>query len=405
MDKDKLPPDPGSVSRIVLDTIVTEAVDSPVFRCSLRERPDLIANLTCRDIRGILRSCQAPKVYFNSDDEAREALRRYLEAHEEADENWRITYTKSGAKRQLSLDQTLEAPSSKHQAQAFPRPSSSSVDYQDQSNLANPQSNADFSLASTLRSVNDGISGSVSALAEAAGLLQLTIRGEQPPKERIQESLTHIQLAASVAQGLQIGLKACVDVLSLPGTMDPLRAAQHIATPLKPMPRESTTNVSSYATVVKSNKKPQTRKSTSQDKLVRKQMAEERKSTRCDSRSIRLRPLIAQGIVNNGSLVREICKFLAFQGAERELVEEVRIDRRGCYYCQIKETHFEETLKLFLERADSENIIQFPNLGRWRFNEPSESLSANKKPIVIYGIDANLQIEAVTSELWESNRF
>lgn len=404
MDKDKLPPDPGSVSRIVLDTIVTEAADSPVFRCSLRERPDLISNLTCRDIRGILRGCQAPKVYFNSDDEAREALRRYLEFHEESDENWRINCTKSGTKRQPSLNQTLEASSSKHQAQSVPRPSLLSVDEQNQSNLAIPHSGSALSLASTLRSVNDGISGSVSALAEAAGLLQLTIRGEQPSKERMQESLARIQLATSAAQGVQIGLKACVDVLSLPGTVDPLRAPQHTSTPLKPFPRESTTNVSSYASAVKSNKKPQNRKSTSHDKLVRKQMAEERKQTRCDARSIRLRPLIAQGIVNNGSLVREICKFLSFKGVERDLIEEVRLDRRGCYYCQVKEIHFKETLKLLLERSDSENIIKFPNLGKWRLNEPAESLSVNKKPIVVYGIDVNIQPETFVCELWESNK-
>eukprot|EP00210_Caulerpa_lentillifera_P007697 g7348.t1 len=390
MDKDKLPPDPALVSRTLLDTIVSEADDSPVFRCSLRERLDIIANLFSRDIRGILRNCQAPKTYFNSDTEAQEALRNYLNLSEKSDETWRISNTKSGAKRQSSLSPLVEETSSKQRTQNRPTSSASITDVLDEPNLANSanlQANSALSLAATLRNVNDGLNYTVSALAEATGLLQLVMRAEQPSKERIMESLSRIQLACSATQGLQIGLKACVDVLSLLGTVDTMCGPEQAATPLKTPIKGKTANVTSYASAMKSNRQSSnSKRSFSQDKLTRMKMAEERKKIRCDSRSIRLKPQSINGIINNGILVREICRFLNFKGPERDLIEEVRVDRRGCYYCQVKETFFKETLTR-----------------TWKVSEPVESLSVGKKPIVIYGVSSHIQPQEFATELWESN--
>eukprot|EP00210_Caulerpa_lentillifera_P004661 g4446.t1 len=180
-------------------------------------------------------------------------------------------------------------------------------------------------------------------MSEAAGLLQLVCQAKQPMKEKIQESLNRIQLACACSQGLQIGLSACIDVLGILDTNDPLNyvhipTEQNVSKPAK--------IGKSYAAAVKSTPKKPSNKQIKQNKLIQKQIAKERNKNHCDLRSIRLKALAPSGVVNNGVLARSFCAFLNLNGREHEIVEDIGIDKKGCYYLQVKEQVFEEVISL-----------------------------------------------------------
>ena len=96
----------------------------------------------------------------------------------------------------------------------------------------------------------------------------------------------------------------------------------------------------SYARAARQGREIRNPSSDDKRRLARKQCAQLPQALRCDKRSFKIKPTKPQGAIPHGSLARGVKDLLSFEAHEIDLTEDIRMDRAGLYYIQIKGTHF-----------------------------------------------------------------
>lgn len=140
--------------------------------------------------------------------------------------------------------------------------------------------------------------------------------------------------------------------------------------------------------------------------MRRQSIAAHRQSLRCDKRSMKFKATRANGAVQSGVLAKSILKTLKLDESEsagRGIIEDLRLDRFGTYYVQIREKDFENVSSRIVELLNTESILKLEGLGSWLVSPPSESRCAGKRPIIIDTIPFEWSPSQCVEEIWLSN--
>lgn len=265
-------------------------------------------------------------------------------------------------------------------------------------------------LADSLSGVCQGLGSIDSSLSENMGLLQLIKNGESPPKNRVSEALRRTESSIALLQGLLLGLKTTVDVLHSKNNANNALSAD--ASPPNGRRETSTRNQvnsniprTSYASVVKNSEKPNPSKDTiKRRQQSRKAISEERSKIRCDERSVKFRPISANGIIEYGRLARAVGSLLGCGPSTKDLIQQIRLDRYGTYYVQLHEEKASSSIEKLLNLASQDGTILLDDLGKFSIFAPTSSVTLNKRPFVVHGIPMNLEEDQILTEIWSSNR-
>ena len=143
-----------------------------------------------------------------------------------------------------------------------------------------------------------------------------------------------------------------------------------------------------------------------QIRALRRTEQEIKAKIRCDERSFQLKPVSLKGPRPSfRQLGLSLARTLALPHL-KSIVEDIRSDRGGRYYIQIREEcrkEFEMALDRSLTRGQAKWNLELDDLGTFDVSDPYESLSKGKIPVVIGNVDEEIPADAALVSIAEQN--
>ena len=208
-----------------------------------------------------------------------------------------------------------------------------------------------------------------------AGLLQNLLSGILPPKKQVQELTAEVSPSKRSLSGLKLGFDPSVESLK---SHDP----SSVQIPRPPQTRQDIRP--SYASIARIRipvaDQPPRRSSARRDLIAL------RHAIRDDSRSVKLRPVEADGAHPPGVSASAITNLIDDSLHTSEVVEAVRSDSRGTTYIQLNAEDFETRLQQLMLNANPDQVIDLGKLGLYLLSEPMKCRVAGMSPIFLSGV-------------------
>lgn len=410
----KVPPDPNIPDEHLLGKIVEFASPTPEFRCELRKCTEQLEFMAENGVAEVIRRCQIPTGGKRTKLKGVDLVVTWLEEYRKQDEKYMEKKNVPGAKRKpdASLEnKTPKAIPSTENSTALETemPETFSANSRIIPNETPIQSvngtqaevasehRESHSLESVLANLSQVNDRTCTLLTECLGLLQLAHKGVCPDKFRCGEALAKIEQRVAEIQGVQIGISLLGCVKSSPPlnttSFNKANTLQSTAEVSIPPHRRST-----YASVTATS----SGFSNKQRDIRREKITAHKLALRCNERSFKMKPMNANGAISSGIIARGFLETLGLQN-RRGCVQDVRLDRFGCYYLQIKEDVFQEVSDAIQKAINVEGLLNIKGVGLFRVSPPSKSRVSGKRPIIVNTVPHSWSVSQATDEIWLSN--
>ena len=237
--------------------------------------------------------------------------------------------------------------------------------------------------------------------------MRAVIDGHNPEKGVLKNLETDLNSAVLENRALLMGLQISIDLWAkMEDSGHPLQpkcAAENPRTSPSTQPARRYSDIVKL-TMSKSVIKQRTAPKKPETHSVRKQIAEKNKEIRVDSRSFRLKSASPNGAIQPTHLVDALLKTLEVDDDPRTVVEDVRTDRFGGYYCQVSESQYDSLQQKIKCRLTHSKQLHLEGLGLFHYDDPVSSVTKGKNAIVVRNVDLGWSEDDFVAELWHSNR-